>query len=184
MNNKTIIEFDFRIIWRIMEISEGVICRGRRPRRITPSSISIILHKILSLIHQLLIIIPYPFTNIANTIADRSYSRSLTGVISGIKRYTKLRIFRISVSVSYAEPPSKLERHISERFCAILWCSVNMYSDRSGSESIGARTGIHWSESKYSGVRLGFSSPNPLSQPLWHVVRRVWTTCSSSVPLL
>ena len=26
MNNKTIIEFGFRIIWRIMEISEGVIC--------------------------------------------------------------------------------------------------------------------------------------------------------------
>ena len=25
MNNKTIIEFDFRIIWRIMEISESVI---------------------------------------------------------------------------------------------------------------------------------------------------------------
>jgi len=24
MNNKTIIEFGFRIIWRIMEISEGV----------------------------------------------------------------------------------------------------------------------------------------------------------------
>ena len=44
---------------------------------------------------------------------------------------------------SCAEPPSKLERHISERFCAILWHSVNMYSDRSGSESIGARAGIH-----------------------------------------
>ena len=29
MNNKTIIEFGFRIIWRIMEISEGVIRRGR-----------------------------------------------------------------------------------------------------------------------------------------------------------
>ena len=31
--------------------SEGVIRLGLRPRRITPSSISIILHKILSLIH-------------------------------------------------------------------------------------------------------------------------------------
>ena len=31
MNNKTIIEFGFRIIWRIMEIEEGVIHRGRRP---------------------------------------------------------------------------------------------------------------------------------------------------------
>ena len=29
-----------------MEIAEGVICRGRRPRRITPFEISIILHKI------------------------------------------------------------------------------------------------------------------------------------------
>ena len=106
MNNKTIIEFDFRIIWRIMEISDGVICRGRRPRRLTPSSISIILHKILSLIHQLLnclinclihqllIIIPYPFT-----ISDRSYSHSLTSVISGIKRYMKSPIFRISASI-------------------------------------------------------------------------------------
>ena len=56
MNNKTIIEFGFRIIWRIMEISEGVIRLGLRPRRITPSSTSIILHNILSLIHELLII--------------------------------------------------------------------------------------------------------------------------------
>ena len=38
MNNKTIVEYGFRIIWRIMEISEGVICRGR----ITPSSTSFI----------------------------------------------------------------------------------------------------------------------------------------------
>ena len=32
MNNKTIIEFDFRIIWKIMEISEGFIRLGLRPR--------------------------------------------------------------------------------------------------------------------------------------------------------
>ena len=32
------------ILWRIMEIEEGVIRRGRRPRRITPSEIAIILH--------------------------------------------------------------------------------------------------------------------------------------------
>ena len=37
-----------------MEISEGVISLGLRPRRITPSSTSIILHKILSLIQKLL----------------------------------------------------------------------------------------------------------------------------------
>ena len=34
------------ILWRIMEIEEGVIRRGRRPRRITLSEISIILHMI------------------------------------------------------------------------------------------------------------------------------------------
>ena len=32
MNNKTIIEFDFRIIWKIMEISEDFIRLGLRPR--------------------------------------------------------------------------------------------------------------------------------------------------------
>ena len=40
MNKKTIIEFDFRIIWRIMKISEGVM-------RLLDLG-----HKILSLIHQ------------------------------------------------------------------------------------------------------------------------------------
>ena len=45
MNNKTIIEFSFRIIWGVMEISDG-----GRPRRKTPSEISIILQMILSLI--------------------------------------------------------------------------------------------------------------------------------------
>ena len=33
MNNKTVIEFGFRIIRRIMEIEEGVICRGRAQPR-------------------------------------------------------------------------------------------------------------------------------------------------------
>ena len=35
------------ILWRILEIEKGVIRRGGRPRRITPSEISIILHMIL-----------------------------------------------------------------------------------------------------------------------------------------
>ena len=53
MDNKTIIEFGFRILLRIKEISEGVIRLNLLHRRITPSSISIIiiLLKILSLIH-------------------------------------------------------------------------------------------------------------------------------------
>ena len=49
MNNEKIIEFGFRIISRIMEISEGVISLSLRARQITPSSICIILQKILSL---------------------------------------------------------------------------------------------------------------------------------------
>ena len=35
---------------------------------------------------------------------------------------------------SCAAPISKVERHISDRFCASFWCSVNRYSNRSGSE--------------------------------------------------
>ena len=42
MNNKTIIEFGFRIKWTITEISEGDTRLGLRPRRVTPSLISII----------------------------------------------------------------------------------------------------------------------------------------------
>ena len=55
MYNKTIIEFGFRMIfsnywmrlsriWRILQIKEGVIHRGRRPRWITPSEICRFLH--------------------------------------------------------------------------------------------------------------------------------------------
>ena len=43
MSNKTIIEFGFRVIWEIMDISQGVIRRGRNTL--------LNLHKILSLIH-------------------------------------------------------------------------------------------------------------------------------------
>ena len=38
MNNKAIIEFGFRRIWRFLQISEGVIHLGLRPRWITLSS--------------------------------------------------------------------------------------------------------------------------------------------------
>ena len=31
-------------------------------------------------------------------------------------------------------PKSKVERDIADRFCAILWCSVNIYSPRRGSK--------------------------------------------------
>ena len=54
MNNKAISEFGFRMIWRIKQISKGVIHFGLRPLWITPSSICLILHILLSLIHSLL----------------------------------------------------------------------------------------------------------------------------------
>ena len=53
-----------------MKIEEGVICRGRRPRQITPSEISIILHMISkpnSIIVLLIIQINSEFKNIAKT---------------------------------------------------------------------------------------------------------------------
>ena len=46
MDNKTIIEFGFRTIWKIIEISEDVIRRGQ----FTSSDISIILQMIHNLI--------------------------------------------------------------------------------------------------------------------------------------
>ena len=39
MNNKSVNEFGFCRIWRIIEISEGVIHLGLRPRWITPSAV-------------------------------------------------------------------------------------------------------------------------------------------------
>ena len=35
---------------------------------------------------------------------------------------------------SCAPPISKVEHHIADRFCAILWCSVNTYLTRRGSK--------------------------------------------------
>ena len=35
---------------------------------------------------------------------------------------------------SCVPPISKVERHIADRFCAILWCSVNTHSPRRGSK--------------------------------------------------
>ena len=43
---------------------------------------------------------------------------------------------------SCAASTSKVERHISDRFCATLWCSVNRSKDRSGREYVGPRNGI------------------------------------------
>ena len=81
----------------------------------------------------------------------------------------------ISVTVrSCAAPISKVERHIWDRFCFILWCDVN-------------RTGIHWVRRKYLGKEergLDFSASNSLGHPMRYDVRCMWMTCSSSRPLL
>ena len=50
VNNKAIPGFGFRRIWRILQISDGVIHLGLRPLWITPSLICRILHILLSLI--------------------------------------------------------------------------------------------------------------------------------------
>ena len=44
MNNKAIFEFGFRRIWRILQVSEGVIHLGLRPLQLTPSLICRIFH--------------------------------------------------------------------------------------------------------------------------------------------
>ena len=41
---------------------------------------------------------------------------------------------KIQDSGNQPAPISKVERHIVVKFCATLWCGVNRYSDRSGSE--------------------------------------------------
>ena len=50
MNDKTIIELSFRMMLRIIQISEDVIHLGPQSRWITPFLLCIILHILLSLI--------------------------------------------------------------------------------------------------------------------------------------
>ena len=69
------------ILWRIMEIEEGVIRWLRRPRRITPSEISTILHVIrtpTSIIVLLFIQNNSWFKNIAKTCLPPSMLSSLS----------------------------------------------------------------------------------------------------------
>ena len=66
------------ILWRSMEIEDGVVRRGRRPRRITPSEISIILHMIRkpnSITVLLFIQNNSQFKNIAKTCLPPSMHR-------------------------------------------------------------------------------------------------------------
>ena len=74
MNNKAIIEFGFRWIWRMLQISEGVIHLGRHPLWITPSLICRILHILLSLIQQLLIIDHFQVTSVLRPVLAQNPS--------------------------------------------------------------------------------------------------------------
>ena len=80
MNNKEIIEFGFRWIWRIRQISEGVIHLSPQPQWITPSSICRIFRILLSLIQKLLIIPCSP-------------NMATTGVCSKLKNKLKIGCF-------------------------------------------------------------------------------------------
>ena len=55
---------------------------------------------------------------------------------------------------SFAASITKVESHISDRFCAILWCSVNTVDKWGG-------RGTHWGGSKYSRVRTGNERTKP-----------------------
>ena len=71
--------FRLGAIWRALRKRDDYVLRGERPRRITPSSISIILHKILSLIHYLLILCTSSFLN-TETWQDFDPFRLIQGV--------------------------------------------------------------------------------------------------------
>ena len=95
MNNKAIIEFGFRWIWRMLQISEGVIHLGRRPLWITPSLICRILHILLSLIQQLLNnerqLISCQGSALNCMPADFSWTVSIHCISRGILRLLKAR---------------------------------------------------------------------------------------------
>ena len=82
--------------------------------------------------------------------------------------FTNMNGCGVAISVterSCAAPILKVERDISDRFCAILWCKVNTYSARWGSKQVAARTGTNWDGSKYSGVRTGIYECTKPSRP-------------------
>ena len=79
--------------------------------------------------------------------------------------------------------------HISERFCAILWCCVNTYLDRRAGAWISSNEDRNPLRRKqifkiFQEWGLDFSTPNPLGQPLRHKDRCAWTTFAGSRPFL
>ena len=71
---------------------------------------------------------------------------------------------------SYAAPFSKVQSHISDRFCA----TVNKF--------FGPLRGLKPAKTEVIIIQewgLESSTPDPLGQPRWHDVRCVWTTCAA-----
>ena len=82
------------ILWRIMEIEEGVIRWGLRPRRITPSEISIVLHMLRkpnSIIVLSFIQNNSYFKNIAKTCLPSSIHRCSVHLRQCTFRFVQLR---------------------------------------------------------------------------------------------
>ena len=103
----------------------------------------------------------------------RAHRRETSGYEAAMRSYRIGLLFThkngdfgaISVTEgSCAVPISKVERHISDWFCATLWCNVDRYSHPNGNEEIGARPGIHWNGSKYLGASEDCNRPFRVTQ--------------------
>ena len=76
-------------------------------------------------------------------------------------------------------------------FCAIVWCSVNTYSDRHGGKSVGARRWLHtmnesnWHFNKFS-LLIAFVRTHPNLVFLWHKGRNfgaITDDCRLATPI-
>ena len=98
------------------------------------------------------------------TIPDSSYRGTKT-IPDRTVLFTYKKDDYPTVSETYgiwAAPNSKVERHISDKFSATLWCGVGRFSDGSGSKS------KDWNPVKLvQECGLGFSAPwpSPLTAP-------------------
>ena len=88
MNNKAIIEFGFRRIWRILQISEGVIHRGLRPRWITLSSTCRILH-ILRKPHSIIAIYYVGVNQSINQASKQAIIQSKSRLLGRLIRFVQ-----------------------------------------------------------------------------------------------
>jgi len=135
VDNKAINEFGFRRIWRILQISEGVIHLALRCRWITPSLTCRILHIVLSLI-QWLIIIFFSLSYLPSSQNSRSsrFSVKVRVPLSRSVRYLERVLPKTSITLTlldetftdllkltlltvlYPFPPAFILRFVSFRY--------------------------------------------------------------------